>query len=983
MLVVMVASAFAVLGVPGNASAYVSHVPVIIDGDSMFTLENGVVGGSGTELDPYLIEGWEFTGGYSGLCLRDTTKYVVISDVYAHGNGVGILLDNVTHVVVRDSVSSLNLQGWDYWGMYVLDSSQVEISNCSLETNIIGIYIESSSDCAIVDNHLYWNTDGLLLEDCDGVTLRSNFVDTTPEDSVTLTRCSSTTVTDNTISQGLPDSYCMTGIGVQDSSVANVSGNYLSFCVSAFRVTGSSGVDFVENVFDNGTMYCFEVYSSSEVTILRNSILNITGSAIYVNGSDAVSVIDNEISSWSYECVGNLMLDWSTDCVVSGNVLADGVQGIALWGASRAHFASHTITDDNMWYGLPVAYYRDIDSLAVAAPMVSQMILANCTDAWIEGVQPTCISIGLYFVSGVDVTGSTLVSYFTSCIEAFHSSDVQVYDSMLMSDGWSMWFHDCADVSVDSCMLNGGFAGANVQFSQNVSLTSNLITGVSVTWGTVSGNGVYSYQTTDLRVCGNMIVSCVHGVLANPSVNLTIDENEVVSCGVGVSLNMVDDGMTHVTNNNITGSAWCGVQLSSCRGVSTYHNAFTDNAVHAADDAPGDNSWDDGYPSGGNYWSDYTGVDEFNGEGQDMLGPDGIGDSPYEFTAASDRYPLMHPLRMDAPPSAWLTVDRSSDLVGAEFSFDASLTYDREDPSDSVQVRWDWDGDLEWDTGWSTDKVVGHAYQSAGDYDVRVEATDSAGQTDVATVAVAVLPLDEDLEAPVLGVQVSGTEGVEGWFTSPVNITLEATDEGSGVLLTEYRVVGSTDWVEYEAPAAFSADGTWVLEARSLDLAGNLAEEEVSFKLDSTAPATAHALNGTVVTLEAEDATSGVAGTWYRIDGGEWTAYGGSFEVVGEGAHTVEYRSVDVAGNEEAAASLEVEVVSTSGAMDLNWWLVLLTALIIIGISIGAILGMRKKATGSDSKAIIKDIGTAVSQMMDPGPPKPPEVPPPGTGGDD
>jgi len=56
------------------------------------------------------------------------------------------------------------------------------------------------------------------------------------------------------------------------------------------------------------------------------------------------------------------------------------------------------------------------------------------------------------------------------------------------------------------------------------------------------------------------------------------------------------------------------------------------------------NVWDDGYPSGGNYWSDYTGVDVKGGPDQDLPGSDGIGDTPYVLdTNNRDRYPLTKP----------------------------------------------------------------------------------------------------------------------------------------------------------------------------------------------------------------------------------------------------------------------------------------------------------------------------------------------------
>jgi hypothetical protein len=56
------------------------------------------------------------------------------------------------------------------------------------------------------------------------------------------------------------------------------------------------------------------------------------------------------------------------------------------------------------------------------------------------------------------------------------------------------------------------------------------------------------------------------------------------------------------------------------------------------------NVWDDGYPSGGNFWSDYAGVDLFSGPLQNETGRDGIGDTAYVIDEDNvDRYPLINP----------------------------------------------------------------------------------------------------------------------------------------------------------------------------------------------------------------------------------------------------------------------------------------------------------------------------------------------------
>ena len=89
-----------------------------------------------------------------------------------------------------------------------------------------------------------------------------------------------------------------------------------------------------------------------------------------------------------------------------------------------------------------------------------------------------------------------------------------------------------------------------------------------------------------------------------------------------------------IRNNSAAGFAIdiFGLGYPSPNSNRISHNNFYGNCVQAYDKGDS-NVWDDGYPSGGNYWSDYIGVD---------ANRDGLGDVVYAISSNnSDRYPLM------------------------------------------------------------------------------------------------------------------------------------------------------------------------------------------------------------------------------------------------------------------------------------------------------------------------------------------------------
>ena len=113
---------------------------------------------------------------------------------------------------------------------------------------------------------------------------------------------------------------------------------------------------------------------------------------------------------------------------------------------------------------------------------------------------------------------------------------------------------------------------------------------------------------------------------------------------------ILEDANISTLSNNIVENNYGGIYLNDSIDNLIYHNNIKYNTNQANDDTAA-NSWDSGYPSGGNYWSDYIGNDDNKGLNQDQLGSDGIGDTPYPIPGGSsvDRYPLMVP--WDAAPT--------------------------------------------------------------------------------------------------------------------------------------------------------------------------------------------------------------------------------------------------------------------------------------------------------------------------------------------
>lgn len=205
-----------------------------------------------------------------------------------------------------------------------------------------------------------------------------------------------------------------------------------------------------------------------------------------------------------------------------------------------------------------------------------------------------------------------------------------------------------------------------------------------------------------------------------------------------------------------------------------------------------------------------------------------------------------------------------------------------------------------------------------GTHTVSYWSTDRAGNAGAAQSATVKI----DANAPTTEATVSGTQGANGWYQNSARVTLTASDATSGVASINYAVDGGATQT-YSAPFDVPA-GSHMISYWSVDAAGGAEPQRtLSVNVDAGAPATQFSAAGTAggggwyrsnvqVTLSGADSHSGVATTYYSVDGGAAQTYAGAFAVSGNGRHQVAYWSVDHAGNAEAQRTSAVNIDLTA-----------------------------------------------------------------------
>jgi len=424
-----------------------------------------------------------------------------------------------------------------------------------------------------------------------------------------------------------PTANITTANNVTYTLTDNISSNAYGIVVERDNVVVDGGGYILQGT---GTGTGMHLNGRSNVTI-KNMHIKAFQKGIYLYLSSNNSISGNNITNNSY----GVVLSSSSNNVFRGNRISDNNYNFGLVGGVGFSDFVNDVDASNTVDGKPIYYWINKQDMAVPFD-AGYVALVNCTEITVQNLSLTSNEEGvlLAYTTNSTIGKNTITNNSEGIVFGYASNCNIVSGNNITNNGCGIWLRS----SSNNLLSGNNITNNGVSIELSSSSNNNTIYGNNIR---NHGDGMAIHDSSNNSISGNNITENYE-----ESIELSSSSNNTIS-GNNITNNQYAVYLTHANYNIISGNIIknneLGILLSNSGNNTLYHNNFLDNTqqvhIETSDYA---NSWDDDYPSGGNRWSDYAGVDLYSGPNQEVPGSDGIGDTPYIIDATNqDNYPFM------------------------------------------------------------------------------------------------------------------------------------------------------------------------------------------------------------------------------------------------------------------------------------------------------------------------------------------------------
>ncbi len=417
----------------------------------------------------------------------------------------------------------------------------------------------------------------------------------------------------NTISRNFIYNNKKYAVYIKKSNFVNISDNTIKENDNGINIIESSNLTILNNSLhsnDGDAIVIFKDghFKDGHVNIIDNSLVN-NQDGIRVEESSKVNVQNNSANS-NNNC--GIMVTNSQEISITNNSLTE-----------NEDTGLHVIRCYKIYIADNLGSYNNISSINLYE---SRKATLFNNKMWGPGLS-----------LGIIEENTNIKNWNTHNIDTSNTvNDKPVYywknrtGDIIPEDAGQVILGNCSEIKVENLNFDEKTTGIQLGFSDNNYIANNTISSSTM-------KGLFLIESHD-----NMFI--------NNSVKYTSSPLDRGLYGAGFSI-FLSDGNKMIENN--ISSNDLAILMGYSEKNQIYHNNFINNTEEV--NGIGNNIWNDTYPTGGNYWSNYSGTDQYNGPDQDQPGSDGIGDSNYTLYENNvDEYPLMEPWgsREQIPPNA-------------------------------------------------------------------------------------------------------------------------------------------------------------------------------------------------------------------------------------------------------------------------------------------------------------------------------------------
>jgi parallel beta-helix repeat protein len=603
-----------------NTSIVIERSNIVVDGN--WHSVEGFIGGYGfslSKVNNVTIRNMEIESFEAGILFHESFGNV-ISDCNVANNSFGIELDlSSKNVIFQCNITN------NYCGIEFDSSIDNIVLNCKIEDNEYGFWLSNCSNNVISECNIADAGCGIgLFESINNTVSGCSF--TGNKCSIWLSKSFSNVISGCHIAEN------EAGIELHESSNNLLKDNILLNNEFNFGIFGVNLQDFVNNVdFSNAVdgKPIYYIINEKDKEIPSNA-----GYVALVNCTNIGVKNLNLTKNWQ-----GMLLAFTVNSTVSRSIVTGNGCGISLYKSSKNIFLECNITANSK---SGIEFDSSHDNAIFNCKMEDNVYGVRLRESFGNVISDCNVannSFGIEFESSSDnVLTKCCISNNGYGIKIGYSSRNIISWCEITDNGYGAKLDFSSKNMVSNCVLTSNNDGIWLHGSSGNIISENNVTN--------NGCGIGLYESSQNIICQNDIAANKGsgGIWLHISSENLICRNIILANNKwGMRLYMSSNNTIHechVRNNEY------GIWLYGSQNNSFYYNNFIENVKHLTIEGYGNaNFWDNGYPSGGNYWSNYTVEDIRSGPDQNLFGSDGIGDMPYFFAENNvDKYPLMGPI---------------------------------------------------------------------------------------------------------------------------------------------------------------------------------------------------------------------------------------------------------------------------------------------------------------------------------------------------